>query len=470
MDIVIPVYAEQALSPRAAEVLRAITDSARPDDTIKYRPFLPTDKKVLVFGRAPSGVFTGVEFIQTYSIAQMMSKPNALTVIGAALRQFIEEPDPYPFRGGPLGTVSPLWVDTHLDFDRPTAVDIETDGNFSDGDTPETVNIISVAFYQDDSPPIVLHNGWDGTRMQPLSWIQIEELARTLVKFDYLIFHNGKFDIRVMNRVFKVCLKNSFDTMLAHHVLNHAAGDHKLKHLAQRYLGAPEWEAGLSKYTVKGGHFEFIPEEKLIEYNGWDVYWTFKLWEFLAPQIAQDDDNIKAFNLEMSAADFLLSVEQAGIPFDTDYAAEYENRLLAGQAMDLARLRDIARADTFNPNSPKQVKEAIYRLVGVVLGSSNEETLLAAKKEYKHNVDFVNFVDLLLSYRKAGKIAGTYIKGWRSQIGPDGRVHPTFLVHGTSTGRLSSTKPNAQNVPRDKEIRKLVTLHAEATILRSTEA
>jgi DNA polymerase I-like protein with 3'-5' exonuclease and polymerase domains len=63
------------------------------------------------------------------------------------------------------------------------------------------------------------------------------------------------------------------------------------------------------------------------------------------------------------------------------------------------------------------------------------------------------------------KIKSTYAEGWKKQARDDGtgqyRVRPTFLVHGTSTGRLSSTGPNAQNMPREKKVRKIVALMEE---------
>lgn len=458
MEIVIPVYSEQDLVPRASEIIRAVADAEFPEHDIKFRPYGANDKKILVFGsRGPFGLGDGRDYIYTYSISQVLSKANTGSVLKAAFQQFITEPVLPSFR--PVDTVLVSALDA-LDFSRPTAIDIETDGVLGKEQTPEEVDVISVAFYQEGHPPLVIHAGWNGfSRMRPLGKFQKEALARRIVKFEKGIYHNGKFDIRVLNRVLGVELVNWFDTMLAHHVLNHGAGMHKLKPLCQRYFHAPEWERDLSKYTKGGGHYEFIPQDKLVEYNGWDVYWTYRLWEFLAPQIEADDDATKNFEFEMSAADFLLDVESYGIPFDMDYATSYGSQLEFEMENAKLSLQELLANDKFNPNSPKQVKEALSGM-GWQVGSTNEAAIadVKADSEIQGDAVAVKFCDLLISYRKASKIRGTYALGWAGHS-RNGRVHPTFLVHGTTTGRLSSTQPNAQNVPRDKTIRKIVKTH-----------
>lgn len=461
MNITVPVYSEQALSPRAAEVLRAIVDATYPEHTVKFRPYTMNDRKVLVFGSITQVPLTGREFIRTYSIAQIMSKANAASVIGAALRRFITEPEPVPFTVI-SESVAPQGILEDWDFDAPTAIDIETNGNLGKTHTPEDVEIISVALYQQGHEPVVFMerytNIWADHSL-PLNPRQVTVLADLLPKFTKAIYHNGKFDTRVLNRVLGIKLKVWFDTMLAHHVLNHAAGAHGLKHLAMQYLSAPEWEKDLSKYTKGGGHYEFIPGALLRDYNGYDVYWTWKLWEFLAPQIEADENEQGAFEFEMEAADFLLDVEGYGIPFNSEYADEFGLELDDRMVSAKVRLVQLTESAAFNPASPQQVKRWLGNK-GYPVGSTNEEGLNEVKASASAQGDgnVVTFCETLLAYRKAAKIKGTYVGGWSSKV-RGGRVHPTYLVHGTSTGRLSSTQPNAQNVPRDKVIRKLVSTH-----------
>jgi DNA polymerase-1 len=291
----------------------------------------------------------------------------------------------------------------------------------------------------------------------------LRALALDLPKFTKGIYHNGKFDTRVLNRVLSKALNVDvklnvwFDTMLAHHVLNHAAGMHGLKPLCQMYFGAEEWEADLKKYTRAGGHYELIPNYLLVDYNGADVYWTYRLWEFLAPQIEMDENNQTAFELEMQAAKMLLEMEAVGIPFHTGEANDLKRLKEADHGVSLDVLRDLTVNEKFNPNSPKQVKEELKKM-GVDVPSTGVKELEELRGTVADYTWLAVFIDNLLICRKASKVIGTYVNGWAKHE-RDGRVRPTFLVHGTSTGRLSSTGPNAQNVPRDKAIRKIVTLY-----------
>jgi len=455
-NITIPVYSEQDLSPRAVEVLRAIVDDAYPEHQIKFKQWNGSrvQGKVLVFGSGPEGTHNQAEFVFTYSVAQIMSKANAASVLKAALRQFIEEPEPIPF-GHPQGAPFVWW--NRFDFDAPVVIDIETSGNLGKEDTPDTIGVISVGLYQPGNPPLVIEGGWKDGYTHDLDEEDIHELKEHLPKFTKAIYHNGKFDTRVLNRVLGVKLHVWFDTMLAHHVLNIAAGSHGLKDLARRYLGAPEWETDLSKYTKGGGHYEYIPTQKLIEYNGWDVYWTYKLWEFLAPQIEADEASQRALMVEMAAAEFLLDVENYGIPFNTEYAKQYGEELLDEMDDELAYMQDLLSDFKYNPNSPQQVKKKLQEMdINVV--NTLAETLQTELDKLPPDTDAARYLTSQLKYKKLSKIYGTYVTGWSTKV-RDGRVHPTYLVHGTSTGRLSSTSPNAQNVPRDKTIRKLVKTH-----------
>lgn len=466
------IYCEQELTPRAIEVIRDIKKENGYEDVRFLDVSDPKNgrpgpgSRVLVFGStAPSGVWEGVEFIHTYSVAQIMAKPNAATVLTSGLQLYFNGRHVVPDFIRPIGFISSASTPSIIgyNYDAPTAIDIETSGNLGKTHTPEEVEIISVALYQEGCVPIVYHNmSDDASTSDPLHPRMLAALARELPKFTKAIYHNGKFDTRILNRVLGVKLCVWFDTMLAHHVLNHAAGDHKLKHLAQRYLGAPEWEAELSKYTKGGGHYELIPPHKLVEYNGWDVYWTFQLWKLFAPQIESDEDNQKALLFEMSVADMLLDVEMAGIPFD----AESANLLLESNeqemAVTLAEMRRMSNSPEFNPNSPKQVKDILWRSFNMIVASTNEAALQEIIDTY-HDKNVARWCTLLLDYRGMSKQNSTYALGWgkharKLECDRQKRVRPTFLVHGTSTGRLSSTSPNCQNMPRNKAVRKVVSL------------
>lgn len=244
---------------------------------------------VLVFGSAPKNAFPFA--VRTLSMAQITTKANAFSVLQAAFNQFYMPVIARPRKPGPYRAWS------NLDPELPTAIDIETSGNL-DNELPEEVDIINIAFYQEGKWAYL--NKDNIGYMSDSNWYK--EIRESVEFFKNPIWHNSKFDIRVIEARTGYRPAMYFDTMLAHHVLNQAAGDHKLKHLARQYLGAPEWEQDLSKWTVGGAHYENIPSDRLIEYNAWDVYWTHELWKYLEPRILADDNSSKAFMLEMAAS------------------------------------------------------------------------------------------------------------------------------------------------------------------------
>ena len=460
------VYSEQELTPRAFDVLQTIKNESGFGD-VRFQEWYPGYSgadKVLVFGNMTAPGRYNTEFVHTYSIAQMMSKPNAMTVISTSLKLYFSEPVAPPFSRPSL----PLHVglspaDCGFHYDQPVVIDIETDGNLGKTHTPEDVNIISIALYQPNryayldgrAPSVVWCNG-DENGTLPLAQTALDMFARELPKFTKAIYHNGKFDTRVLNRVLGVKLCVWFDTMLAHHALNHAAGMHGLKELAHRYLGAPDWEGDIKKYTKGGGHYENIPRSKIADYNGWDVYWTYKLYELLEPMIQVDENSQMAFMVEMSYADFLLEVEANGIPFDTEAAVKLSQEQEIIMVVNQAALAVLTKREGFNPNSPIQVKAWLKEQHWTV-AKTDQETIEDILNRTTEDNPVHTFCELLLAYRKAAKIKSTYAEGWMKSA-RKGRVHPTFLVHGTTTGRLSSTSPNAQNMPRNKMIRKIVSV------------
>jgi len=459
------IYSEQEPTPRAIEVLKNIKEANGYDD-VKFVELKPSDaspRRVLVFGsRAPERAVFDNEYIYTYSIAQIMAKANAATVLTSSLQLYFNGVHTPPEHIKPAGYASGAAHPALFDFDfyKPTAIDIETNGNLGRSHTAEEVEVISVALYQDGCYPVVYHNPATDGSSQPLSESMLDMLKEALPKFTKGIYHNGKFDTRVLNRVLGVELHVWFDTMLAHHVLNHAAGEHGLKILARRYYGAPDWEEGINKHTKGGGHYELIPWGALITYNGWDVYWTYKLWELFAPQIEADEENQKAFEFELALAELLLEVEMNGIPFSFQAAESLRSANIQTMDLMLDQLREGAGDVKFNPNSPVQVKRALSDRFGRVVFSTNEATL-AELIENNPEAAVADWCHVLLEYRGLAKQNSTYAEGWGAQARKlDGdtqaRVRPTFLVHGTSTGRLSSTKPNAQNMPRDKRVREIV--------------
>lgn len=461
------VYTEQDTTPRFFELVRAIRDEL--GITNRVLPYslnrpLPHDTQVVVFGNVTDPAYTHTNNIYTYSPAQVLTKANAVTVVGAAfkLASGVTPNVPHAPKNGVeviyQDNPRSVWEQAYDEIlaESEVVIDIETSGNIKAGTVDDDdVELLSIAFYLPNAGKSIVFQGdyYTGGGYRCIGWF-----AKFLVFYTgKSIYHNGKFDTRVLNRLgqdFNVQAPVDEDTMLMHHVLYQAAGMHGLKQLCKAYFNAPDWEAEGKKYTKGGGHFENIPFDKLALYNGLDVYWTYVLYQHLRPMIDADENAIRAYDLELQASEFLLRVEQRGIPFDTGAAESLQTECEDDMGYELYAMRTLTENEKFNPNSPKQVKEALAEFGYEVTGTS-VQVLEELKAELNEHDPAYMFIDSLLIYRKNAKIVSTYVKGWMGKE-RNGLVHPTFLVHGTSTGRLSSTSPNAQNMPRNKKVRAIV--------------
>lgn len=248
-----------------------------------------------------------------------------------------------------------------------------------------------------------------------------------------IIAHNGKYDLPGLARFGPS--KLYFDTMLASYVVDERAGVHGLKYLAVELLGAPQYDLAVKKYKDYGD----IPRDMLYEYNAYDVACTWLLYEYYVGIFT--DENWKLHNFLVDASNEIMHLEMGGIKIDTEALEKLDGEYTT----TLATLERNLFKWVDNPRSPIQVKKALLDL-GYDVASTNVETL--------EGLPQTEFVDRMLEYRKQHKLKSTYIDGIRKRL-HDGRVHPTFLLHGTTTGRLSCRNPNAQNIPRGSAIRSL---------------
>ncbi len=279
---------------------------------------------------------------------------------------------------------------------------------------------------------------------------------------------NGKFDLAGLYR-FIGAVPLKFDTLLASYSFDERPGIHGLKHQAQEYLGAPPYDDEVKKYVGPGDGYGVIPRDILYKYNAYDIHCTDLLQEMYERRFSNNGDARRLHDFLVAASGELMFVELNGIAVDTGYLKTLEQQFIASlheieQRMDIQlKNNDKAPVDFINPRSPQQVKKVLHAL-GMRVSSTDKDTLnkiidyvkdLAAKKgKYPEEFPIYNFVVTLLEHRKEAKLYGTYVKGIRKRL-YRGRVYPTFLVHGTTSGRLASRNPNVQNIVRGSTIRNL---------------
>lgn len=458
------LYAPQKLRPAVLDIVKAIAeDYPEIGQVVEWKrgiaPFLP----VLCFHEIPAE--TPQKYIKTMSQKQVLSKASAVTELGAALDQL--------FRPRSLREFSyTVWDKPELPvMGDVVVVDIETGGDIKTW-KPEEMWLLSCALY-DGKTNIVLTE----------EWLRIKENLQRLIAFltkknRKLVAHNMKFDFRSLSEQLGARIYGHMDTQLLHHAINPGAGEHGLKPLAAKYLGAPDWDATSKKY-VKGNYklcpedyyypkhlyvkyvekfgkvkvgFEAIPREVLYEYNAWDVYWTWHLMEYLL-EFADERVTRVAIH-EYKMGNFFQDVEGDGVAVDLEHLAKLEAEFSAEKDKHMEKLAELVSPE-FNPNSPAQVKEVLAS-AGHKMTSTDEKHLEAMLEGGVHP-KVREFVETLLEIRGVNKNLNTYVNGVNKRL-HEGRVYPTYKVHGTNTGRLSSADPNIQNIPRDKNLRKLFTV------------
>lgn len=260
-------------------------------------------------------------------------------------------------------------------------------------------------------------------------------------------FQNAKFD-RLVFRFQGVELAGViFDTMLASYILNPEAS-HKLSDLSYRYLGiqAQEYE----DLVPKGKNIGDINIAAVANYCGMDVYGTFSLVPKLRSELQAIPKLDKLLvEIEQPLEPVLAEMEATGVRIDRRYLEEFSKTLK--EDLDRIELEAYeAAGEKFSLGSPKQLSELLFDKLAldkkksrkIKTGYSTDAATLE-KLQGDHPV-----VDAIVEHRTLTKLKSTYVDALPTLINPKtDRVHTDFNQAVTSTGRLSSSNPNLQNIP-----------------------
>lgn len=269
-------------------------------------------------------------------------------------------------------------------------------------------------------------------------------------------YHNGKFDSLFLKNHGIEIYPPTFDTMLAHHLLDeNAEGMHGLKSLAWIYTDMGGYEQNLEDYKKihkLGKGMSNIPYSILYNYAAADADCTFRLYKIFLP-LLEKEDLLKLFTkLVMPLNNILIETEFKGVKIDVDYLDQLDKKFTS-QLEDIqqAILQKIGKE--VNLNSTKQLQQLFFTDLKLPYtkktktGYSTDEEALTFLSQY-HEVP-----KLILEYRRINKILSTYIKGLTYDH--NHRVHTCYNLSGTQTGRLSSYGPNLQNIPHESEIKNI---------------
>ena len=272
------------------------------------------------------------------------------------------------------------------------------------------------------------------------------------------IGHHVKDDLVVLRR-YGVTLSPVDDTMLMSYVLDGGSHGHGLDELAERHFGQTTITfkdvagTGKSRRT-----FDRVPPEQALAYAAEAADVTLRLHQFFKPRLSAERMVTTYETLERPLISVLADVEAAGIRVDREKLESLSREFAERQAALEKDVYDLA-GHAFNLGSPKQLGKVLFdemRLEGGQKGKSGAyatgadvlETLAADGHELPAKV---------LDWRQLDKLQRTYADALVEQIDArTGRVHTSFAMAATSTGRLSSTDPNLQNIPiRTEDGRKI---------------
>ena len=288
---------------------------------------------------------------------------------------------------------------------------------------------------------------------------------------------NIKFDILVL-RKYGISVKGPlFDTMIAHYLLNPELR-HGMDYLSETYLkySPVPIESLIGSKGKNQLSMRDIPVEQVAEYAAEDADVTIRLKNLFQPKLNESEVESLFYDIEMPLVYVLADMEYTGVRLDTIALSQFSVVLAEKLKVLENYIYELAGME-FNINSTKQVGEILFERIKITDDkikktktggfSTSEETL--EKLRNKHPI-----VEKLLDYRGIKKLLGTYVDALPELINPEtGKIHTSFNQTVTSTGRLSSTNPNIQNIPiRDdlgKEIRKAFIADNEDSLFFSAD-
>ena len=261
---------------------------------------------------------------------------------------------------------------------------------------------------------------------------------------------NLKYDAHVLRRHGMPVAGWSLDTMVAAFLLDPDRSSFSMDSLAAYYLRHETIKyASLVGSGAKQMTLDRVDVDRVTQYAAEDADVTLRLAEVLEPRLAEAKVEEVWRRIDAPVLPILLEMEAAGIRVDVAILAALSAEMEV--SLDEAR-RDIhaLAGGAFNVDSPKQLREILFRALGLRPGkktaksgeySTDATTLeeLAAEHEIARR---------LLAYRELSKLKGTYVDTLPQIVNPEtGRVHTSFHPTGAATGRLSSSDPNLQNIP-----------------------
>jgi len=272
------------------------------------------------------------------------------------------------------------------------------------------------------------------------------------------IGQNLKYDILVLKR-YGIDLVSFDDTMLLSYALNSGVHSHGMDELSNRYLSHQcipfSQVAGSGKSQIS---FARVAIDKATEYAAEDADVTLRLYEVLKPRLAFEKVATVYQTLERPLVPVIVQMEREGVKVDRSVLSRLSGEFaqkMAGMEEEIYKLT----GEKFNINSPKQLGEILFDKMALPGGKKTKTGAWGTSASVLEDlsVEGHELPGKVLEWRSLAKLKSTYTDALPEFINPDtGRVHTSYSLAATTTGRLSSSEPNLQNIPiRTEDGRKI---------------
>ncbi|MEN5247413.1 DNA polymerase I [Brucella pseudintermedia] len=274
------------------------------------------------------------------------------------------------------------------------------------------------------------------------------------------IAQNMKYDWLVMRR-YGINTVSFDDTMLISYVLDAGTGSHGMDPLSERWLGhtpiAYKDVAGSGKSAVT---FDMVDIDRATAYAAEDADVTLRLWQVLKPRLAAEGLMSVYERLERPLIDVLARMEERGISVDRQVLSRLSGDLAQAAAAYEDEIYELA-GEKFTIGSPKQLGDILFGKMGLPGASKTKTGQWSTSAQVLEDLAAEGhpLPRKIVDWRQLTKLKSTYTDALPGFINPETkRVHTCYAMASTSTGRLSSSDPNLQNIPvRTAEGRKIRT-------------
>jgi DNA polymerase I len=256
-----------------------------------------------------------------------------------------------------------------------------------------------------------------------------------------------------------ITLRNYDDAQLMSYALDAGRGSHGLDSLAERWLGHATLTFGELTGSGKGKlSFGQVAIDKATAYSAEDADVILRLWYLLKPRLVAERMTAVYETLERPLVAVLARMERRGISIDRQVLSRLSGDFAQTAARVEAELQELA-GEPINVGSPKQIGDILFGKMGLPGGTKTKTGAWSTSAQVLDDLaeQGYDFPKKILEWRQVSKLKSTYTDALPTYVNPQThRVHTTYALAATTTGRLSSNEPNLQNIPiRTEDGRKI---------------